>query len=251
MRELAVPILGLLLALGLVAPVSAEPYRPMLMFESPEAGDDHSTMSPYPMVGKATTTQRRNARQLMARLKRVAEERFPTLDTALRLGYREGARMRFVGQDLKVSNAVHSPFVHYNSRDYAQDGRVLDVRRPESLVYWRRPGGQPVLVGFMFRAPSHRRPPDPFRLGSIPFWHAHAVCDAKRKPHHPRQFETERCPTGLAHFGDNQMTHVWLADGLRAGYAMAVPARPLGIFIEGVPGLYEGSGESEMHPDHG
>lgn len=102
----------------------------------------------------------------------------------------------------------------------------------------------------MFRAPSLEPAPDPHGLGDIPIWHAHAICDEQREPRNPLQFESEPCPSGLAHFGDNQMTHVWLTDDVRTGYAMEVPARPLGIFIDGVPKLYEGTAAAAVAGGH-
>jgi hypothetical protein len=137
-----------------------------------------------------------------------------------------------------------SPFVHYRNPGYARDGRVLDPERPEALVYWEREGAAPVLVGLMFRASSLRPPPDPHRVGSLLGWHAHARCDPAVEPGNPLQFRTAACSSGIAHHGESQMTHVWLARSLRSGFAEELPARRLGILVD--PALYDG-GHGHRH----
>jgi hypothetical protein len=201
----------------------------------------------YPDVAAATPAQRRNGRALLDAAQEAARERFPTLAAARAAGYRRGPRSSYVGMELA---SVPSPFLHYRHAGYEADDRVLDPRRPEALVYWVRPGTAPVLVGYMFRASSYAPAPDPHGVGALLNWHAHAACDERREPGNRLQFRARACPSGIAHHGDTQMTHVWLTDDLRAGFAGAVPVRELGIFIAGIPGLYGRGGGGGGHHRH-
>jgi hypothetical protein len=172
-------------------------------------------------------------------MRSVARERFRTVAAAERLGYRRGPPSAYVGMEHQRAG-VRSPFVHYRSVRFERDGRVLDPERPEALVYWEPAGMEPVLVGFMFRASSLRPPPDRHGVGPLLSWHAHAVCDSGAARGNPFQFATEHCPSGVAHHGATQMTHVWLETRLRPGFAGAVPVRELGIYVPGIPAVYRG-----------
>jgi len=89
---------------------------------------------------------------------------------------------------------------HTYNRRYENDKRILDARRPESLVFWRPASGQPVILGPMFRVPAGRRPSF---AGPIPIYHNH---------------------------GDNVknlMTHVWLVRGSKSAWMNCLPVRAL------------------------
>jgi hypothetical protein len=243
----------LLGALVLIPATGAEAdrYRPTVLYNGPTlAGASHSH-GHLPDVSDARPDERRAAVRFLERVEQRATGRFRDVDAIAELGFRRGAGMRFMGQD-RADGRVRTPFVHFKSAAYERDGRVLDPNRPEALVYWRRPRGGLVLVGFMFRAPSRQPPPDR-GLGPYMAWHAHAFCDDRREAGNPRQFHSDRCASGYAHHGATQMTHVWLAAGLRFAHAMEVPARRLGIFVEDAPAAYSGSHGSAgaHHPDHG
>jgi hypothetical protein len=208
-------------------------------------GHEHAA---YPELRAASSAERRNGRTLLRAVREAARERFPTLAAARAAGYRRGPRSSYIGMEL---GDAPNPFVHYRHSGYAADDRVLDPRRPESLVYWERPGSTPVLVGYMFRSSALAPPPDPHGVGALLNWHAHAACDARREAGNPLQYRAAACPSGWAHHGDTQMTHVWLTDDLRAGFAGAVPVRELGIFIAGIPALYgPGGGHAAHGHDH-
>jgi hypothetical protein len=225
-------------ALVLAAPAAPAQYSPRVMLQ--DEPHDHAA---YPDLGRVTAAERRNGRVLLAEVGAAARARFPTLAAARRLGFREGPPSRFLG--MRPGAGSRSPFVHYRNSGYAHDGRVLDPARPEALVYWERESAAPVLVGFMFRASSLRPPPDPHRVGRLLGWHAHARCDPAVEPGNPLQFRTAACPSGIAHHGESQMTHAWLARSLRSGFAEELPARRLGIHVD--PALYA----AHDHGGHG
>ena len=88
---------------------------------------------------------------------------------------------------------------HVHRAAYFRDGRVLDPRRPESLVYWWPRRGAPILVAFMYRAETSK-PPRYAR--EVLGWHSHAK-------------------------GTPPMTHVWLTRGLRGAAANCLPVAEL------------------------
>jgi hypothetical protein len=155
-------------------------------------GGHHHGRVGYADVGSATPAARAEARRMLRRVRRVARRQFPSYRAARRQGFRTGHRLRrFPG----ISHAKHSRYI--------TDGRILDARRPESLVYWRTRSGRRILLAFMFKAPAG---PRPAFAGTIPVWHRH-----------------ER----NGHLGDDQMTHVWLTRGIRAGFANCMPVPEL------------------------
>jgi hypothetical protein len=88
---------------------------------------------------------------------------------------------------------------HLRHEPYFDDGRQLDPRRPESLVWWWPAAGPPILVAFMYRAETLRPP----RTGGGIFgWHAHGRRTAP-------------------------MTHVWLTRDLRSAAANCLPVQEL------------------------
>lgn len=154
--------------------------------------DDMGRMPAYPDLGRASTTHVAQARRLWHGTLVAARHHFPSWSAARRAGY--------------VPTGIHPrhPVIyHLRNRAYDRDGRVLDPRRPEALVYWLPRRGHAVLVGFMYRAPAARRPAFG---GRILAYHLH---------------------TRDGHLGATQMTHVWLAHNLRSAYARCLPVAAL------------------------
>jgi hypothetical protein len=154
--------------------------------------DDHTYGTPpgaYPVLARATRARRAQARRLWRASLRAARERFPSYRAVWRLGYR------------RFNEKWRKPLIfHMRRSSYDHDGRWLDPRRPESLVYWWPVRGKPVLVAFMYRYPAGRRP----RFGAPLFgWHTHGP-------------DT-----------DNQMTHVWITRTLRTALANCLPVPAL------------------------
>ena len=100
-----------------------------------------------------------------------------------------------------------------------EDGVDLDPQRPESLMYWHRPDGDPVLIAVVFRVRSSQ--PNPALGGPIIQWHVHRGRGGK--------------------IGDWKMTHLWLLPGLRDGFSMEMPARKLNRRY-GIPADGSGTG---------
>jgi hypothetical protein len=169
---------------------------------------DHPMGADMPDVDSASARQRAFARSLMRRTaRRLAQLSTPA--RARRAGYRPAGRWS--------SKGVR----HFNSRRAESDGRVLDPARPESVLFWRGPGGRARAAAAMFRAPSDRPPP---RMGNpLLRWHVHYVC-VKRVPGAPRQIRSRHCRAGtVARYGVSQMLHVWRTGDLMTAYAMDPP----------------------------
>jgi hypothetical protein len=144
--------------------------------------------SNYPDLSAAPAQDVADADRLWRRSKRVARRLFPTVAAARRLGYK--------GNVHKVKRPKPF-FFHLRNTPYTDDGRVLDPRRPEAVVYWYDPPRPMVLVGFMFRVPQDE---EPALARSVLPWHAH-------------------CNMGSV------ITHTWFTNDLRSGVARE-PPRP-------------------------
>jgi len=161
---------------------------------------DHGRFE-YPDVASSEPGQREAARRLLERVHRSARQLFPTYDAARRSAYVPSrGRRRLRPLAFHVRHAGH-----------LRDGRQLNARRPEALVYWWPREGRPVLVGMMFRAPTARTP----RSGNrMVVWHRHASPATGR-------------------MGSTAMTHVWLTDDLLAAFANCLPVDALERAVSG------------------
>lgn len=166
------------------------------------AGHDHAgshhgsgpAFGTMPDLDDAGPRRLRQARRLWLRSRRAARQHFPTYRAARRQGFERYAK--------KWKRPV---VFHLRKRAYETDGVRLDPDRPESLVYYWPRRGKPILIAFMYRAPTARRAPG---FGSpLLAWHAHARPDG-----------------GL---GASQMAHVWLTGGLRSALANCLPVAHL------------------------
>ena len=96
--------------------------------------------------------------------------------------------------------AVHRPkpfFYHLRNTKLHEDGRELDPRFPEAVVYWYDPPRPLLLVAFMYRVHEGK---EPAYARSVLPWHSH--CD-----------------------GWSVVMHTWFTDDLRSGIARK-PPRP-------------------------
>lgn len=148
----------------------------------------------YPDLAAAPAARRDEALALWQRtLASARTARFASVRRARRAGFR-GGRGRW-----------QRPLTfHLRQPTYERDGRTLDPRRPESLVYWWPADADPLLIAFMYRAPARR----PVALGApLLGWHSHSSADGR--------------------VGRSQMTHVWLTGDLRSGLANCMPVPAL------------------------
>jgi hypothetical protein len=127
----------------------------------------------------------------------VATARYRSLSAAVTDGY--------VGPELKFTQH----FVHIG---HMQDGKVLDPKRPEALMYTASPRG-PVLVGVMYvmNVPGEFGP-EPG--GCLTRWHVHTnVClDAATQVLLEVKEEPVVCPPGASRYIPPPLLHVWFID---------------------------------------
>jgi hypothetical protein len=148
-------------------------------------------------VYTATPAQRADARRLLEQTAAVASSRFASFDAAKAAGYGFTVKSFDEQRDLD--------YWHLTSQAYLQDGRDLDPQRPESLMYWHRPSGKPVLVAVVYRVASSQA--NPALGGPILQWHLHKNAEGG--------------------FGRYKMTHLWLVPGMVDTYSMEMPVAAL------------------------
>lgn len=101
-------------------------------------------------------------------------------------------------------NVPPGAMFHVYNRRYEHDKRIFDAKRPESLVFWRRAdGGEPVMLGPMFRVRPGKRPRF---AGPIPIYHTHGASKT------------------------SQMTHVWMTKGPKMAWAGCLPVVHLQLY---------------------
>ena len=158
-----------------------------------EGGGHHANMN----VVTASPEQQKWGQRHLDQALRTARERFPTFDAARAAGYEFLPRSFEQQKDLD--------FWHLTNRRYQEDRDHLNPRRPESLMFWHNPDGQPVLIAYIYRVP--RREPNPVEGGPLFTWHVHN--------------------NGNGRLGKRKMTHLWLLPKLRDGFAAEMPLKKL------------------------
>jgi hypothetical protein len=150
-------------------------------------GHDHPELPPYDeRYAEATDDEREAADTLLADVRDTLAD-YADADAAVAAGYRPAADPR-------------SRRVHYANPDVAGDGHVLDPARPNGLVYYTPPEGDPVLLGAFFVVPPGTPAPTP--AGDLMVWHSH----------------NPSCPQFFVEDGRDdcveakRMVHVWTAD---------------------------------------
>ncbi|MEI7760610.1 MAG: hypothetical protein WCJ67_07525 [Thermoleophilia bacterium] len=166
----------------------------------------------YPDVALATSQQRRAANRLLRRVRRAAG-RWSDVTAAAASGFDTHLATRAPGDD-----AVG--YLHAEHRRNSADKRILDPRRPESLIYATEPGRRPRLVGVMFSVP--RRVLGPTPGGALTRWHSHIVCmRGNKRGLTPRPDGS--CPSGASKSQGSEMLHIWFTHDLRSAFAVHAP----------------------------
>lgn len=103
---------------------------------------------------------------------------------------------------------------HFLNREYALDGELLDLARPESLVYFRMPDGEMLFLGSMFLAPPGEGPTP---AGPLFTWHGHTDSCFKIGAVAPMNPDGT-CPAGFNPIR-NEMVHIWFFDNPTGPFA--------------------------------
>jgi hypothetical protein len=169
----------------------------------------------YPDLSLATPAQTRAARRLLERA-RAASARWTSVRAARASGFNTHLAKRAPGDD-------SIGYLHAEHRRFSADRHILDVKRPESLIYATQPGHRPVLIGVMFSVPRGIRGPTP--AGPIDRWHSHLVCTKAQK----RGLAPVggRCPRGSRLTQGSEMLHLWFTRDLRSAFAVHAPVPEL------------------------
>jgi hypothetical protein len=166
----------------------------------------------YPAMSLATPAQRRAAKRLLTRTI-AGTRRWRDADVALTDGFAtDRARQLAPNAPVGIFHAEH--------RGFRNDGRTLDTRRPETLIYANAPGHPLVLIGVMYGVPRGVHGPTPG--GAITRWHRHSVCaQGKKRGTTPRSDGS--CPPGTKRRLGSEMLHIWFTRDLRSAYAIHAP----------------------------
>jgi hypothetical protein len=169
----------------------------------------------YPDLSLATSAQKARAKRLLERA-RTATARWQSLTAAKRSGFNTKRARRGAGDD-----AIG--YLHAEHRRFSADRHIVDVRRPEALIYATQPGERPVLIGVMFSVRRGVRGPTP--AGPIERWHSHLVCTKGDK----RGLAPVggRCPRGSRLTQGSEMLHLWFTRDLRSAFAVHAPVTEL------------------------
>lgn len=167
----------------------------------------------------ATPAQRAAADRLHADTK-AAAVRWASLDVAKADGFR-------------AITPVLNGLQHWHNQRFFTDGRILDPRAPEELIYATTSRG-PVLVAAMYLM-ERLDEPGPTIGGPLTVWHDHEdLCfsaDGRVVGFHrpPRQ----TCPPGSVNQRTPEMLHVWLVDNPAGPFAAEMEPTALLAIAEG------------------
>lgn len=156
-----------------------------------------------PVTGIATEAQERGAAELAeATTEGIAKYR--DLRAAQRDGYRAAQPLRGLA-------------VHFENKAYQSDGRILDPRHPEQLVYAIE-SGRAVLLGAVYQMQTAGEA-GPAVGGPITRWHAHNVCITITPPGFGVVSPFGTCPSLTLTVTTPEMMHVWTVEQPAGPYA--------------------------------
>ena len=188
-RTVSVMLAALLVVLSMVTFASA-------VAGSGDSGHSHDGMHVPPAQGPATPEQKAAAEKLLRDVK-AGIARYTDLKAALAEGYKQTTPWRY----LRWGPA------HFHNRVLNGDGRWLDPEYPESLMYFKLPDGNIVLIGAMFVAPKGEgsRPGGP-----LTEWHTHDNLCLTATGKVALATGPGQCPPGSFFLGESvEMLHIW------------------------------------------
>src|SRR5262245_7980145 len=156
-----------------------------------------------PVAGATTKAQERAAAEL-AESTTEGIAKYHDLRAAERNGYR-------------AAQPVRGLAVHFENKAYQSDGRILDPRRPEQLVYAIE-NGRAALLGAVYQMQTAGAA-GPAVGGPITRWHAHNVCVTITPPGFGVVSPFGTCPSLTLTVTTPEMMHVWTLEQPAGPYA--------------------------------
>jgi hypothetical protein len=124
------------------------------------------------------------------------------------------------------------PIVEWVNATYTRDGRVVDVTRPERLMYISAPG-RPLLAGAMFVMPTSSRPL-PTIAGGLAHWHQHYdLCYLPNGTIVGTNSYGRPCPGGSSARPTPPMLHVWIVANPEGAFAEDLSPAGIAAVIAG------------------
>jgi hypothetical protein len=124
------------------------------------------------------------------------------------------------------------PIVEWVNPTYTRAGRVLDLKRPERLMYISAPGG-PILAGAMFVMPTSSGP-IPNAAGGLAHWHQHRdLCYLPNGTIAGTNGYGQPCPDGSAARPTPPMLHVWIVSNPQGAFAEDMSPASIASLITG------------------
>jgi hypothetical protein len=156
------------------------------------------------LSAKTAASQAAAAQQFVAST-RTAILKYQNLNIALRDGYQPVTPLNW-------------PIVEWVNPTYTRAGRVVDVTRPERLMYISAPG-RPMLAGAMFVMPTSKRPL-PNIAGGLAHWHQHSdLCYLPNGTIAGTDGYGQPCPDGSTARPTPPMLHVWIVSNPQGAFA--------------------------------
>ena len=157
---------------------------------------------------QTTATEAAAAEQFVAST-RAGILKYQDLSLALRDGYQPVTPLNW-------------PVVEWVNPTYTRAGRVLDLKRPERLMYITAPG-RPILAGAMFVMPTSTGP-IPTIAGGHAHWHQHSdLCYLANGTIVGTNGYGQPCPGDSMTRPTPPMLHVWIVSNPHGAFAEDMP----------------------------